>query len=544
MVSSPANLDDNWSYPQEIIFSFYKRDTALVSAVVVENTEDSPGPDSVEIWMSKENLATNFQPVAAAHVANTAPVQTISFAPVEARYVKVRMISGPTDNIQVRQIQIIEGSQPGYSSLLVRHPELPAWKTSVRHTAQRGIDWLEAAAMDWQEHKRCYGCHVQAQTMMGLSIAQTNNYLVNADTLRNLANFTSMKQDDDGHEKDEGADNKLTPTHFAAMGMAYYDEANGIKSDPTLRRYVDWMISHVGSTGAFPQDFDESPIAQGTINSTANAVAGFMEAYAQTSDPRYKVAAERGLAFIASQNGKTTQDKVFKVIALSRFGTPAQRQLAARVVQQLKTEQNSDGGWRETLDMHDSSAFATGQVLYAFKEAGVNFESEEFANGVRYLLRIQDQSGSWGALSNRPSNFAPTMWAVIALAGHVETPSADSLKADLDKYGKVALYINFDFNKATIRPDGKPIIAQVVKLMQNNPGLNLAVNGHTDNIGTRNYNLTLSKERAAAVADALVASGISRSRLNSDGFGPDQPVADNDTEKGRAKNRRVELVKK
>jgi outer membrane protein OmpA-like peptidoglycan-associated protein len=218
--------------------------------------------------------------------------------------------------------------------------------------------------------------------------------------------------------------------------------------------------------------------------------------------------------------------------------------VAGGVVQQLKTEQNRDGGWHETPDDHDSDAFATGQVLYAFKEAGVSTESAEFNKGVQYLIKTQDSSGSWSPLQNgRPSKFAPTMWAVIGLAGNVEVPSADSLKADLDKYGRVVLYINFDFNQATIRPDGKPIVAQVVKLMHDNPALKLAINGHTDNVGTRSYNVKLSERRAAAVVDALVATGISRSRLSSGGFGPDQPIVDNDTEKGRAKNRRVELVK-
>lgn len=543
IVSAPADLKDNWSYPIEIVFSFYKRDTALVSAVVVENAEGVPGPDSVEVWISKESSATNFQPLVAAHLAGTATVQTIAFAPVEARYLKLRITSGPPDNVQLRQIQIIEASQPGYDSLLTRHSDLGVWKRSVRHAAQRGIDWLEPAAGDWQEHKQCYGCHVQAQTMMGLSIAQTNNYVVNADTLRALADFTRTKQDEDGHEKDEGAGNLLTPTHFAVMGMAYYDEANGVKKDSTLRRYADWMVGRMDPTGAFPQDFEEAPIAQGTINSTANAVAGFMEAYAQTGSANYKTAAEQGLAFIAAEKPTTTQDKVFKIIALSRFGNPAQRAVAADVVQKLKAEQNHDGGWHESPDMKESDAFATGQVLYAFKEAGVSTDSEEFSNGVRYLLRTQDPSGSWSGTGTRPSSFGPTMWAVIGLAGNVELPTADSLKADLDKYGRVALYINFDFNKATLRPDAKPIIAQVLKLLQDNPDLKLSIEGHTDNVGSHDYNVKLSQMRAAAVVSSLVAAHIAPGRLSSGGSGPDQPIADNDTEKGRAKNRRVELVK-
>ena len=117
------------------------------------------------------------------------------------------------------------------------------------------------------------------------------------------------------------------------------------------------------------------------------------------------------------------------------------------------------------------------------------------------------------------------------------------MKLDLDKYGRVRLYINFDFNKATLRPDAKPIIGEVIKLLKQNPDLSLAVNGNTDNVGTHDYNVDLSRRRAAAVVDALVAAHVSSGRLTAGGFGPDQPIADNDTEKGRALNRRVELVK-
>lgn len=540
--NAPRNMKDNWSYPQEIILSFYKHDSALVSAVVLQNPPDAPGPAAVDVWISKDSSMADFRPVAAAQLANTAPIQTIAFKPVEARYVKVRLLSGPVENVQLRQLGIIEASQPGYTSLLVRHPDLMKWKKSVRYAAQRGIDWLESAAMSWQEHSGCFGCHVQAQTMMGLSIAQTNGYVVSSKTLRDLATYTAGQQEADGRETDgQGSGHELTATQFAAMGMAYFDDANAIKSDLNLRRYVDWMASRFDASGAFPLDYDNPPIAQGRINSTANALVASMQVYAQTGDAKYKSLADRGLNFLASQKPVTTQDEVFQVIALSRFGSPAQRDLAGRVIQQLTAAQNADGGWSNTADTKVSDPFATGQVLYAFKEAGVGIESSAFSKGVRYLIDKQQPSGSWKG--DEQSTFAPTMWAVIGLAGTLELPTVDTLKDELDKTGKIVLYINFDFNQATIRPDGKPIVAQVVKLLHDNPDLQIAINGYTDNVGTRSYNVQLSGKRAAAVVDAIAAAGIARGRMSSGGFGPDQPIADNATEKGRAKNRRVELVK-
>lgn len=114
----------------------------------------------------------------------------------------------------------------------------------------------------------------------------------------------------------------------------------------------------------------------------------------------------------------------------------------------------------------------------------------------------------------------------------------------LNKQGFMALYINFDTNKATIKPDSKSIIDQMVVLLRDNPNLKVSVEGHTDNTGTPQRNKTLSQERAQSVVNTLTAAGIDKKRLGAVGWGQDKPVADNRTEEGKAKNRRVEIVKK
>jgi OmpA-OmpF porin, OOP family len=120
---------------------------------------------------------------------------------------------------------------------------------------------------------------------------------------------------------------------------------------------------------------------------------------------------------------------------------------------------------------------------------------------------------------------------------------AEEMKRELDAKGHVALYINFDFDKADIKPESQPIIDEIVKLQKNNPSLRLTVEGHTDNVGAPDYNRRLSDARARSVTAALTARGVEAGRLKAVGFGQDKPIADNGTDDGRAKNRRVELVK-
>jgi outer membrane protein OmpA-like peptidoglycan-associated protein len=114
----------------------------------------------------------------------------------------------------------------------------------------------------------------------------------------------------------------------------------------------------------------------------------------------------------------------------------------------------------------------------------------------------------------------------------------------LNREGHVALYINFDTGKSIIKPESRPIIDQIVQMMKANSDLNISVEGHTDNVGNPKSNKTLSDERAKSVVSAIVGQGVDAKRLSAVGYGQDKPIADNNTEEGRAKNRRVELVKK
>lgn len=101
--------------------------------------------------------------------------------------------------------------------------------------------------------------------------------------------------------------------------------------------------------------------------------------------------------------------------------------------------------------------------------------------------------------------------------------------------------VNFDFDKAAIRADAVPVLKEAAEILKSNPSVNVAVNGYTDAIGSEAYNLKLSVRRADAVRNFLVGEGIAAGRLTTHGFGKANPVATNETEDGRAQNRRVEL---
>ncbi|KAF0128374.1 MAG: outer membrane protein [Bacteroidetes bacterium] len=120
-----------------------------------------------------------------------------------------------------------------------------------------------------------------------------------------------------------------------------------------------------------------------------------------------------------------------------------------------------------------------------------------------------------------------------------------NLQESIDKDGKIALYeILFDLGKAEIKPESSEALTQIVDYLTANPDVKVVVVGHTDNTGTYEGNITLSKARAESVRNYLITNGkIQQNRLKAEGAGQFCPVTTNSTEEGRKLNRRVEVVK-
>ena len=102
--------------------------------------------------------------------------------------------------------------------------------------------------------------------------------------------------------------------------------------------------------------------------------------------------------------------------------------------------------------------------------------------------------------------------------------------------------VNFDFNQATLRQEATGLLDADAAALKDWGDVKVEVAGHTDSKGSDAYNMDLSQRRAEAVRDYLISKGIAADRLTAKGYGESQPVADNDTDEGRAKNRRVELI--
>ena len=185
----------------------------------------------------------------------------------------------------------------------------------------------------------------------------------------------------------------------------------------------------------------------------------------------------------------------------------------------------------------------------ALKQAGGTLLSADGHRGFYY--RIERPSGEyWGFVgcsggAERGGCTGVTQ-RIVRVAAMVQSVvvSADQIAKSLGDTGKVVFYgIYFDTDKASVKPESEPTLKEMAKFLKASGSAKVFIVGHTDSQGALDRNQKLSRERAAAVVNALAGShGIQAERMTPEGVGPLAPVAANDAEAGRAKNRRVEMV--
>lgn len=176
--------------------------------------------------------------------------------------------------------------------------------------------------------------------------------------------------------------------------------------------------------------------------------------------------------------------------------------------------------------------------VYQWTGAARALTAEHVApNGVRTIvfLNVDDGSTRLYAVQTKPmqTGLVTTNLTPVDSAG---------MTAALQGPGKFQMHLPFDYNKASLRPDARKTVSELAQTMRQNPQLFIGLDGHTDNVGGADFNQKLSEARANAVKAELVAQGIEARRIATRGLGATQPIADNATEKGRAENRRVEVV--
>ena len=197
-----------------------------------------------------------------------------------------------------------------------------------------------------------------------------------------------------------------------------------------------------------------------------------------------------------------------------------------------------EGRWKTTTNENRNSGSKADLSAVGWHRVAISFNKRAlkvYFDGIRTMNVPNVTQAGWFEIFCTQKHFIRN---IRIAKGAV--PLYDRMMSD----GKFISYgITFDVGKSTIKPESMGEINRIVTLMKENPDLKFSVEGHTDNTGNAATNQTLSDARSQAVVDKLVEMGIAKDRLKSAGKGQTSPIADNSTDEGRAKNRRVEFVK-
>ena len=200
-------------------------------------------------------------------------------------------------------------------------------------------------------------------------------------------------------------------------------------------------------------------------------------------------------------------------------------------------------GKKTTITYNSDKEVGTLKIIRNFSNAikKIGGQAYEESDNRVILILKKGNAETWADVFA----YSDSYYLTIIEKGEVEQEiTANAILDELNKTGKIILYINFDSGKSTIKNESMPVVEQIIEMMNQAPEIQISIEGHTDSDGSNDANLKLSESRAKAVVDAIVKGGIDRSRLSAVGFGEEKPIADNNTAEGKAKNRRVELIKK
>lgn len=293
---------------------------------------------------------------------------------------------------------------------------------ALRQSAQRGLDYLARASVAWTNQHKCYGCHVQAVTLEGLTVGHHNQYTVATEHVDAMAKALRLGVTAGG---------RRTGAAFQGAAWARYDEWIGPDQTGQLLKYAHELLEYQNEAGAVEDDDRRPPIVAGTMQTTFQAMQTWRQAYARTADEAWLGPMRKAEAYLAKTSSQWRQmqqvsilDLNYALLGLMAAGVGPNEPPAARLTRALLARQRKDGGF--ALDNKRSDALASGQTLYALKRAGMQDRDPAIARGLRWLVRHQGDDGGWHTVRSgqRGADKGEAMWAVLGLVS-VDVMSLD-----------------------------------------------------------------------------------------------------------------------
>ncbi len=313
----------------------------------------------------------------------------------------------------------------------------------------------------------------------------------------------------------------LTLSFFLLASQSIADDVKGSKDHRVIKRYQDAKITRYTF-----KKFDEYTLV---TNKIAKSVAS-----GGNLDSSNSIKLEGKITLITYETPKQRS-----TLEVHSNYQDALKKAGFEILYSCSNKECGGRNFNHTMKVGHHLSFAEN-----YKDQRYIAAKLKNAHGQIYVSMYVARNSSSGG---RTKDLIYTQLNIIEMAAmekNMVTIDASAMAKAISTKGSIALYgIHFDYDKSVLKPESKPTLEQIVKLLKDKPALKLVVVGHSDNRGKFQYNMTLSDKRAKAVVNTLIKNyGISASRLKGWGVGFLSPVASNQSEKGRGLNRRVELV--
>ncbi|MFT3839235.1 MAG: carboxypeptidase regulatory-like domain-containing protein [Myxococcaceae bacterium] len=309
-------------------------------------------------------------------------------------------------------------SRPLFAALLAVSTAASAANDDVRQSAQRGLDFLAANTIAWQKQNNCYGCHVQAVTLEGLSVGRHNQYNVTQAQMSGVVDgILRLPGGARGPEGLYHSGYPRTARTFGASALARYDAYVDTKLTDDLLKVARQLLAYQQADGSVQGDHQSYPVTTGVMQATFQAMQTWRQSYARTADQVWLAPLAKAEKYVATTvqgwhgnpKGVYLQDVNYAVMGLVTAGAGKSETDVVTLTRYLEGLQKQDGGWGFGSE---SDAFATGQTVHALKLAGRTEEDGTVKRGLSWLVKHQAQDGGWGAAG---SARAEAMWAVLGL---------------------------------------------------------------------------------------------------------------------------------
>jgi N-acyl-D-amino-acid deacylase len=305
----------------------------------------------------------------------------------------------------------------------------------VKAAIEKGLKRIEKGAANYPRHRQCFSCHHQAMAVLSMASARQRGLAVDAELLKKQIDF-SLKtfRHKTMIAKGRGVGGDSTGVVYALLTFAAAERPY----DDTMAALVEYLLVRQRKDGAWPiPAFGNRPPTMGSLFTNTGLALFALKQYSPPRDSsdakdlqeRIDNAFARGRAWLLDHKPVTTEDKVFHLKGLVYANVEAKVLKAAR--DRLLKEQRLDGSWAQ-LAGKDGDAYATGTVMVALRQAGLDVSHKAYQKGIKYLLDSQKEDGAWIVQTrSRPLqrffdngdpggksqfiSFVATNWAVLAL---------------------------------------------------------------------------------------------------------------------------------